>query len=355
VLALDAETGARRWSFQTTHLDIWDYDVAAQPVLTDFGGTPALVQATKRGEIFILDRRTGRPLTRVVERKTPASTVPGERAAPTQPFSIGFPSVAGPELTERMMWGITPLDQLLCRIAFRQSRYEGSMTPLDRDRFSIVYPGYAGGVNWGSVSIDTGRQIMLVSAMRLANRNRLLARAEVERQGIEVQMPGKPDLRGGPAPQVGTPYGAEIAAFLSPLGIPCQQPPFGTLTAIDMRSRKALWTIPLGTAERLGPLGVPSHIPVRIGTPLMGGAMTTAGGLTFVGATADRWLRAVDTRSGRILWRGRLPEAGQSVPISYVSQASGRQFVVVAAGGLLGSTGKSGDYLVAFALPRGGQ
>ena len=338
VVAIDAETGRVHWSFQTTHHDLWDYDVASQPSLLDLksegGVKKVLLQPTKRGELFLLDRETGQPLAEVTEHSVPqGGIVPGERLSPTQPFSDGMPSVRGPELTEAMMWGVTPLDQLWCRLEFRKSRYEGPTTPPGLDRPNIVYPGYVGGSNWGGVSFDPDRGMIIVNSLRMANRVKLLSREETDRLGVfplTVES-GKKGV-GGVQPQKNTPYGAWTQPFLSPLGVPCQQPPYGMLSGIDLASRKVVWTKPFGTAHDAGPFGIPSMLPLTMGVPNIGGALTTRGGLTFIGASQDRYIRAFETATGKLLWEDRLPAGGQATPMSYLSKQSGRQFVVIAAG-----------------------
>jgi quinoprotein glucose dehydrogenase len=354
VVALDANTGAVRWSFQTTHHDLWDYDVPAQPTLYDMptpaGRIPAVVQATKRGEIFVLDRRTGRPITRVEERPAPTGAVPGEHVAPTQPFSTGMPSFAGPRLTEATMWGVTPLDQAWCRIQFRRSRYDGPVTPVGLDRPAIVSPGYTGGMDWGGVSIDRQRDIMIVNSMRVAVRGRLVPRRQADRLGVKAISANVHGDVGGMAAQAGTPYAVDLAPFLSPLGIPCQQPPYGLISAVDLKTRALLWSRSLGTAREAGPLGTRSMLPFTMGVPNIGGSITTAGGLTFIGAAQDSYFRAFDTRTGQLLWRMGLPAGGQATPMTYRDRA-GRQIVVIAAGGHDALAARRGDYVLAFALP----
>jgi quinoprotein glucose dehydrogenase len=351
VVALDATTGAVRWSFQTVHHDLWDYDVPAQPTLIDLpGGIPALIQATKRGEIFLLDRRTGRPLAAVAEQPTPQRPVAGDRASPTQPFSVGMPSFRGPDLNEKAMWGITPFDQLWCRIRFRQARYEGPLTPVGL-RPTIVYPGYLGGTDWGGVSVDPDRQVMVVNSNRVANYDQLITRTDADRMGLKAIGAHYHGDVGGAVAQAGTPYAAVIAPFLSPLGVPCQQPPFGMLSVIDLKTRKVTWSKPFGTARDSGPLGLESHLPILMGVPNHGGSVVTRGGLIFIAASQERSLRAVDILTGRDLWRAGLPAGGQATPMSYLSQKSGRQFVVIAAGGSPGLRTRAGDYILAYALP----
>ena len=358
VVALDAETGRPRWRFQTLHHDLWDYDVASQPTLADLptpsGVRPALIQATKRGEVFVLDRETGRPLMPVTEHRVPqGGMAPGERAAPTQPFSDAMPSFRGVTLAERDMWGITPLDQLWCRIKFREARYEGTLTPPGLAP-TIGFPGFLGGMNWGGVSIDPDRNLMIVNSNYVGNYTQLLSRQEANRLGARpVGMGAAPKPEGRRiGPQLGTPFAIRSSSFLSPLFAPCQAPPWGRISAVDLASGKLVWSHPLGTARDSGPLGLPSLLPFTIGTPNLGGSITTRGGVIFIAATQDKYLRAIDTATGKVLWRGRLPQAGQATPMTYLSAASGRQFVVTASGGhaFLGTS--PGDAIYAFALPK---
>jgi quinoprotein glucose dehydrogenase len=356
VLALDVETGALRWSFQTTHHDIWDYDVASQPVLVDIKGPNgiehALIQPTKRGEIFLLDRITGKPLATVEERQAPqAGKVPEERLSPTQPFSVGMPAFSGPAFRERDMWGLTPLDQLICRIKFRSSRYEGPVTPQGLSP-AIIYPGYVGGVDWGSVSVDPVRQLMIVNSSRVANYDHLIPRDQADKMGIRPYDDKKATDLGGGTAQAGTPYAVAVGAFFSPLKVPCNEPPYGMLAAVDLTTRKLVWAKRLGTARDSGPWGIPSLLPITMGVPNNGGSLVTKSGLIFIGATQERTFRAFDVNTGKELWQARLPGGGQATPMTYRSAKSGRQFVVIAAGGfpLLGA--KQSDAIVAYALPK---
>lgn len=357
VLALDAEDGRIRWSFQTAHHDLWDYDVGSQPSVVTLpaaaGSRKVLVQPTKRGELFLLDAASGKPLSPVTEREVPqGGIVPGERLSTTQPFSDGMPSVRGPRLVESMMWGITPIDQLWCRIEFRKSRYDGPMTPPGLDRFSIVYPGFVGGNNWGGVSYDPDRGVLIVNSLRMANRVEILSREETDAMGVfPLTVESGKDGVGGAHPQRNTPYGARSVPFLSPLGVPCQQPPYGMISGIALGERKVIWTKPFGTARQAGPMGIPSMLPIEMGVPNIGGSITTRGGLTFIGASQDQYFRAYETATGRLLWRSHLPAGGQATPMSYLSGKSGRQFVVIAAGGSAPLTTPTGDYIIAYALP----
>ncbi|WP_309610249.1 membrane-bound PQQ-dependent dehydrogenase, glucose/quinate/shikimate family [Sphingomonas sp.] len=353
LVALDASTGQPRWAFQTTHHDLWDYDVASQPTLFDMPvgsqSIPAVAQATKRGEIFVFDRRTGRPLLPIVERPAPQrGSVEPDRLSKTQPYSVGMPSFAGARLTERDMWGITPLDQLWCRIEFRKLRYDGPMTPPGTDR-SLTYPSIGGGQNWGSVSVDPSRKVMIVNSMYYPAVFELVTRAETDR--ILDKPGGYSHNFALPQRQAGAPYGVRLTGLISPLDVPCNKPPYGTLSAIDLSTRKLLWSRPFGMARDTGPLGITSNLPLPMGMPNFGGSVTTVSGLTFIGATQDTTFRAFNTSTGKLLWQSRLPAGGQANPMTYVSPRSGRQFVLIVAGGHMLSRSPLGDSVVAFALP----
>lgn len=355
VVALDAETGRPRWSYQMVHHDVWDYDTASPAAFVDFpvaGGTrPALVQATKRGEFFVLDRRTGAPLVETVERPVPGDPVPGERLAPTQPYPVGMPSFAGARLREADMWGISPLDQLWCRIRFREARYDGEFTPITT-RPTIVYPGFLGGTEWGGVAIDPRRRLMIVNVNHFANYDRLVPRSDADRLGYTARQPGEHHAGPTVSPQRGTPWAAESDGFKSPLGVPCTAPPYGEIAAVDLATRRTLWRQPLGTARDSGPLGLSAMLPIRMGVPTIGGALATASGLSFIAGTQEKAIRAFDSRSGRLLWYRRLPAGGHANPMTYRSEASGRQFVVIAASGHFAMHDGQSDAIVAYALPR---
>jgi len=319
VVALDGSNGSVLWSFQTVHHDIWDYDVPSQPVLIDLPEedgsiTPALIQPTKRGEIFLLNRVTGEPIAEVQERPVPQGGVPEDWTSATQPFSVGMPHFRD-ELREADMWGVTPFDQLWCRIAFRQARYEGHFTPTST-QLSIQFPGNAGGFNWGSVSVDEENKLLIATPMIMANRVRLIPRAEMDA-----------GARG--SSQTGTPYGATTTQFMSPLQVPCAKPPYGVMAVIDLKTRKLIWKRAIGTANDSGPLGIKSGLPITVGTPLSAGTMTTKGGLIFIGGTLDRRLRAIDINTGKELWKTKLPTTAQATPMSYLSPQSKQQTIVI--------------------------
>jgi quinoprotein glucose dehydrogenase len=340
VVALEIATGKLRWAFQTVHHDLWDYDVASQPVLVDMqihgAVVPVLIQPTKQGQVFVLDRRTGDPVSRVEERTVPRGTVAGERVSATQPFSVEMPSLHPMTLSESDIWGLTALDRALCLKEFNKHRHEGLFTPPSTQG-TVTYPSNLGASSWGSVAVDEARQIMIANTNRIASIVTLIPRDQVS----ALQATGE-----YVAPQTGTPFGVHVTPFLSAIGVPCTPPPWGALTAVDLRTKKVLWEQPLGTTRDLNPLGV----SFSWGVPNQGGGVT-GGGVIFIGATSDNYLRAIDILTGREIWRGRLPAGGQATPMTYVSERSGRQFVVIAAGGHkhLGTT--LGDYVIAYALP----
>lgn len=245
------------------------------------------------------------------------------------------------------MWGLTPLDQLWCRIKFRQARYDGPMTPLGLTP-SIIFPGSFGGMNWGGVSVDPERKLMVVNWSLMANYNRLIPRREADRMGVKV---GGPLIIGMPMPQMGTPFAVAVNPFMSPLGVPCTQPPFGKIGVVDLNSGKLIWSRPLGTSADSGPLGMKTGLPLPMGVPNMGGSVITRSGLIFIGATQERAFRALDSQTGKLLWKTRLPAGGNATPMTYIGPESGRQFVVIAAGGHPPLQSGASDQLIAFALP----
>lgn len=352
VVALDAATGAVRWSFQTVHTDLWDYDVPAQPSLftwrKDGKAAPAIAIPTKRGEIFILDRRTGEPLEPVEERPAPTRGA-AELVAKTQPFSA-VPSMAGEDLRERDMWGLSPFDQLYCRVRFRQLRYDGKLTPPGTDE-ALIYPSIGGGMNFGGVAIDQARRLMVVNALYYGTIVQLVPREEADRQISAASGHSVTDFA-APLPQAGTPYGVRLTPLASPLGVPCNAPPYGRIAAIDLDTMKVAWKRPFGTARDAGPFGLSLDLPIPMGAPNFGGALTTKGGVTFIGAAREKSVRAFDTQTGRELWSARLPASAQTVPMTYRSPESGRQFVVIAAGGHQMLQSPLGDAIVAFSIPK---
>ncbi|WP_422342737.1 membrane-bound PQQ-dependent dehydrogenase, glucose/quinate/shikimate family [Parasphingorhabdus sp.] len=352
VVALDANTGRPRWHFQTTRHDVWDYDVPAQPVLFELAdGRPALLQPTKRGELFMLDRRTGEPIAKVEERQVPTSDVEGAKSSPTQPFSVGLPNFSGPRPSEKSMWGFVMLDQAWCRLKFRQARFDGSMTPLQADRSTVVWPGSLGGHNWGSVAVDPDNRIAFVNSTHVIGYSKLIPREEADNMGLKPVAKPSFENVAGPVAQAGTPYAASVAPFLSPLLAPCTEPPYGLVSAVDLTNGKLLWQKPFGTARDSGPLMTKIGLPIPMGVPNIGGAVVTRSGLAFIGATQEHMIRAYDINTGKELWKGRLPAGGNATPMTYWSEKSKRQFVVIAAGGHGGILSGYSDKIIAYALP----
>ncbi|MFK7913035.1 MAG: membrane-bound PQQ-dependent dehydrogenase, glucose/quinate/shikimate family [Pseudomonadales bacterium] len=359
VVALDADSGRVRWHYQTTHHDIWDYDVPSQPTLVDVpidgAMRKAVIVPTKRAQIFLLDRETGEPLTQVQERATPQTNVAEEYTVPTQPFSTGMPSFDHPRLRESDMWGITPFDQLACRLSFRKLRYEGPLTPPSTQG-TLYYPGIAGGMNWGSVAVDPVNALMVVNTLHMPFVVRLIPRDEVV-EGMQFGLGGQ---------QRGTPYAVYSMPFLSPLFAPCLRPPYGEMAVVDLANQSVLWRRPLGTAAEQGPLGIKSRLPLPMGMFYQAGSMVTGGGLIFMGGVGDRTMRALDLYTGEQLWTDPLPASSQATPMSYVSPATGQQYVIVtvpdgdrtplsenAARESLDGAAAAGGYVIAYRLPPG--
>ena len=345
IVAVNVATGRPVWHFQTVHHDLCDFDVPAQPVLYDIPNddgttTPAVVAVSKTGMIYLLDRRDGKPLADIVEKPVPQGNVEGERYSPTQPYSVGMPMIGNATLTESDMWGATPFDQLMCRIAFKGMRHEGVFTPPGLDR-ALQMPGSLGGMNWGSVSIDPTTSYMYVNDMRLGLANYMIPRDQVKGgSGIEM----------GVVPQLGTPFGAMRERFLSPLGVPCQAPPFGTLSAVDLKTHQLVWQVPVGTVQDTGPMGIRMGLKLPVGMPTLGPTLTTQSGLVFIAGTQDFYLRAYDSRTGAEVWKARLPVGSQGGPMTYRSPETGKQYIVITAGGARQSPDR-GDYVIAYALP----
>jgi quinoprotein glucose dehydrogenase len=345
VVALRAASGQVLWHFQTVHHDLWDYDVASQPTLSEIARDgrriPAVIQGTKMGMLFVLDRETGEPLFPIEERPVPASRVPGEVSAPTQPFPVKPPPLAAHALPGDGAWGFTPLDRAWCRQQLAKLRYEGIYTPPDLGEGTLMYPGNAGGINWGGVAVDPVRRILIVNVNQVPFRVSLMPAAQLD----SAKLTGHGLHSAEYAPQRGTPYAMRRTLFVSPLGAPCTPPPWGKLVAVDLDRGEIRWDVAFGTLRDIAPV----PIPIELGTPNAGGPLVTSAGLVFIGAALDDYLRAFDTETGRELWRGRLPAGGQATPMSYLS--GGRQFVVIAAGGSGSAQTRPGDFVVAFALP----
>ncbi|MGN6489629.1 MAG: membrane-bound PQQ-dependent dehydrogenase, glucose/quinate/shikimate family, partial [Devosia sp.] len=323
LVAVDVTTGQPVWHFQTVHYDIWDYDLGSQPTLFDYPGDngpiPALMLPSKQGELYVLNRRTGEPLTPVEEHKVPTGGVEPDHLSPTQPFST-YANVVSPNLTEADMWGMTPFDQLWCRIQFHQASYQGRYTPPTADKPFIEYPSYNGGMDWGSVAIDEQNGILITNYNDTPNYDQLIPRAEADKRGWHAidDLGGIDTGNDEASPQKGAPYAALInAGWKVPwTGLLCKQPPYGGIRAIDLKTGKTLWDHPLGDARGNGPWGLKSHLPIQIGTPNNGGPLITAGGLVFIGATTDDMFRAFDIKTGKEVWSVKLPAGGQANPMT---------------------------------------
>mgnify|MGYP001628179452 CR=1 FL=1 len=340
VTALDTETGAVIWSRQLVHHDIWDYDINAAPTLIDIernGETvPALVQTTKQGFLFVLDRETGEPVFGIEERPVPASDVEGERAAPTQPYPVAPPPTNSDEWPG-VYWLADWLSLGYCSRKVEELRYEGRYTPPS-EAGTLVYPPTSGGIQWGGGAVDPGRQIYFVNSSSMVQIFQLLKRDTYEKEasgsGAEL----------GYYPQEGSPYGFRLTNFLNPLGMPCWKPPYGTLSAYDLTTGELLWKEPFGMIQKWG-----FYMPASWGSPTIGGPVITGGGVLFIGASMDARVRAIDARNGKELWRDDVQAPAVATPAVYTYK--GRQYVVFVAGGNPIVKPQVGDQVVAYALP----
>jgi quinoprotein glucose dehydrogenase len=341
IVALDLNTGELRWVFQTVHHDLWDMDVPAQPSLVDIdtpnGPVPALVAPTKQGDIYVLDRRTGEPILPVREVPAPQGAAEGDWTAPTQPVSAL--SYEPPMLKGKDLWGATFIDQMMCHIQFHSLRYEGRYTPPSTQG-SLVHPGNFGVFNWGGVAVDPVRQMVFSTPAYLPFTSRLIPRENDRETYVSDSEPYLNE-------NFGAPFAVELKPFVSPIGLPCIAPPWGYVAGADLRTGKTHWMRKNGTVRDRAPI----PLPFKMGVPSLGGPMLTAGGVAFLSGTLDYYLRAYDSSTGKELGKWRLPAGGQATPMTYMSR-SGRQMVVVVAGGH-GSLGtKAGDSIIAYALPR---
>ena len=329
VVALKASTGAEVWSFQVVHHDLWDYDVASQPALIQFRGKPAVAVTTKMGNVFVLDRLTGKPLMQVDEKAVPKSDIPGERASSTQPFPA-WSAMVPQKLTAADVWGPTPEAKAWCQEHIRALRNEGMFTPPSVQG-TLVYPGNVGGVNWGSASWDPERQLLFAVTNRLPAVVKLIPRADYK---ATYNNRDANRMTGEFARQGGTPFAMYRDFLVSPAGTPCNAPPWSALVAFDLNTGKLRWESAVGK------------------TISMGGAISTGGGLVFAGASLEPYLRAYNTETGAEIWKSELPASAQSTPMTYEWQ--GRQYVVICAGGhgkARDFGAKMGDSVVAFRLP----
>lgn len=342
-VALDASSGEVVWHFQTVHHDVWDYDVASQPTLFEIEGVgegrPGVAQATKMGHVFLLDRETGEPLYPVEERAVPQGGIAGERLSPTQPFPTHPPPLHETKLEASDAWGFTPIDRADCAEKLGRYRSDGIFTPPSREG-SVQFPGSAGGMNWGGIAIDPVRGLLITNQIHTALVSQILPR-----DAYEALDPSDVVYPNEAYPMEGTPYGVRRFALLSNFGAPCNLPPWGTLTAVDLRTGSVRWRSTLGTTRDQAPF----PMWLSLGAPNLGGAVVTAGGVVFIGATTDRFFRGFSLETGEEIFRRRIPFTASANPITYRLREDGRQFVVVAAGGHGWS--EPGDAVIAYALP----
>jgi len=358
LVALDVTTGKPAWRFQAVRKDVWDYDFGAQATLIDYptagGKVPALVLPSKQGDIYVLDRRTGRPLTPIGAIHAPSGGVEPAQRSPVQIVSL-WHNLRKPRLTEKDMWGMSPIDQMICRIQFRKASYKGFYTPPESDRRSIEYPGYNGGTDWGGIAVDPHRGVIVANYNDMPNYVRLVPRAIANKKGWAPRDQARGNIGGAEGagdPQAHTPYAIDVnAGWRLPLtGMLCKQPPYGGIRAIDIATGKTIWDRPFGTARTNGPFGIPSMLPLTIGTPNNGGAVVTASGVIFIAAATDNLIRAIDLKTGKTLWSKVLPAGGQATPMIY--EAGGREYLVIYAGGHHFMETPIGDEVIAYALPR---
>ena len=340
VVALDLKTGQARWVQQFVHHDLWDMDTPAQPTLldlkTDKGEEPALVVPTKQGDVYVLNRATGEPIVPIKEREAPQGyLVAGEHAAPTQPYS-GL-SFAPEKLTEKDMWGASLIDQMMCRIEFNKLNYDGRYTPPSTNG-TLVYPGNFGTFNWGSLAVDPEHGVMFGMPTYLAFTSKLIPKDSL---GDAETNKGEHGVNANE----GAEYAVEMGPFLSPLGVPCQQPPWGTIAGADLATGDIAYQRKNGTVQDLSPI----PLKFELGVPGIGGPIITKGGVAFLSAATENNFRAYDLKNGDVLWNVRIPAGGQATPMTYLN-SKGEQMVVLVAGGH-GSVGtKIGDYVVAYKL-----
>ena len=345
IVALRVADGTVAWSFQTVHHDLWDYDNAAPPALVDvtYNGVrlPAVLQATKTGQLFVLNRETGEPIFPVEERAVPWSDVAGEEASPTQPFTALTPPLSPHRISADSAWGINDAERAACRRLISGLRNDGVFTPPSL-RGSLMLPSNIGGAHWGGLAVDTARRIAVVPVNRLPALVQLFPMSGLSEDEADRRERAS-DFEY--THMNGTPYVMRRGFVVSPRGLPCSPPPWGALVAVDLNTGLIKWQSPLGSLPL--PAGSPTPA-VASGSPQLGGPIVTASGIVFIAATLDRKFRAFDIETGRELWSVDLPAGGKATPMTY--ETGGRQFVVIAAGG--GDDFGAGDYIMAFALPR---
>jgi len=329
LVALDAATGKRMWHFQTVHHNIWDYDLPAQPVLVDVRKdgrmVPAVAQVAKTGFTFLFERATGKPIFDIVEKPVPASTIPGEATSPTQPFPVKPPTFARQFMTRDELTTI-PESREFCAKLIEGAVFGQLYTPPG-EKPTVLFPGTNGGTNWGGASYDPETRTIYVNS----HDNGMMPRMVKRPEGSQV-----------PYRTQGPPFGR----FWDKNRYPCQAPPWGHLTAIDLDKGEFRWRSVLGEFDELTAKGIP-----KTGTSNLGGSVVTAGGLLFIGATNDSRFRAFDKDTGKELWTVRLPASAHATPMTYLGKKNQKQFVVIASGGGNKYNETFSDTLVAYSLP----
>jgi quinoprotein glucose dehydrogenase len=344
VVALHARTGKIAWGFQLVHHDLWDYDTASPPLLAMLhyqgNDVPVVIQGNKTGFLYVLNRDTGEPLFPVEERRVPESDVPGEVASPTQPFPVAPPALTAQRITEEDAWGPTPKDREICREWIHELRNQGIFTPPSLQG-TLAVPGNLGGMTWSGYALDPQRSLLVVNTNNFVAKVKLIPWGDFFKRELRKE-------DGDYAPQLGAPYGLFRRFLQSPSDMPCTAPPWGLLTAVDMSEGKIRWQIPLGSMQDFGG----KQPPIPPGSLTLGGPIVTAGGLVFIAGTFDPFIRAFDVETGKELWKAQLPDSGHATPMTYRIGRTGKQYLVIAAGGHPKITEESlNDALVAFALP----
>ncbi|GBD56902.1 glucose/quinate/shikimate family membrane-bound PQQ-dependent dehydrogenase [Gluconobacter wancherniae] len=359
VIALNADTGKLAWFYQTVHHDLWDMDLPSQMSLVDITQkdgsiVPAIYAPAKTGDIFVLDRRTGKEIVPAPETAVPQGAAPGDHVSPTQPESKLSLRPKNP-ISNGDIWGGTIFDQMFCQIYFHQLRYEGPFTPPSLQG-SLIFPGDLGMFEWGGLSVDPQRQVAFANPISLPFVSRLVPRGPGNPLWPDANAKGTGGET-GLQHNYGIPYAVDLHPFLDPvllkvgIKMPCRTPPWGYVAGIDLRTNKVVWQHRNGTLrDSMYGSALPIQLPpIKIGVPSLGGPLSTAGNVGFLTSSMDYYIRAYDITNGKTLWQDRLPAGGQSTPMTYA--INGKQYIVTYAGGHNSFPSRMGDYLIAYALP----